>query len=98
MKLNQLVSKPQLTKVVLDDEEIVKEYGEPIEFYTWDRQPLDVFLRLANSSSVDVGNMIGIVKTLILDEKGVEIINNEQMLPAPVLIKAIAKIVESLGK
>jgi hypothetical protein len=98
MKLNQLVSKPQLTKVVLDDEEIVKEYGESIEFYTWDRQPLDVFLRLANSSSVDVGNMIGIVKTLILDEKGVEIINNEQMLPAPVLIKAIAKIVESLGK
>jgi hypothetical protein len=98
MKLNQLASKPQLTKVVLDDQEIVKEYGEPIEFYTWDRQPLDVFLRLANSSSVDVGNMIGIVKTLILDEKGVEIINNEQMLPAPVLIKAIAKIVESLGK
>ena len=99
MKLNQLAAKPQLTKVVLDDKEIVDEYGEPIEFYTWDRQPLDVFLRLANSSSnVDIGNMIGIVKTLILDENGVEIITSEQMLPAPVLIKAIAKIVESLGK
>lgn len=98
MKLNQLAAKPQLTKVVLDDKEIVDEYGEPIEFYTWDRQPLDVFLRLANSSTVDVGNMIGIVKTLILDENGVEIITSEQMLPAPVLIKAIAKIVESLGK
>ncbi len=98
MKLNQLAAKPQLVKITLDDEATVKEYGEPIDFWTWDRQPLDVFMKLANSTSNDPAQMIGIVRTMILDEDGKEIIKDDQMLPTPVLIKVIAKIVDSLGK
>lgn len=98
MKLNQLAAKPQLIKITLDDEAIVKEYGEPIDFWTWDRQPLDIFMKLANSTTHDPAQMIGIVRTLILDEDGKEIIKEDNMLPTPVLIKVIAKIVDSLGK
>lgn len=98
MKLNQLAAKPKLITVTLDDEDIVKEFGEPVEFYTWDRQPLDTFMKLANANQQDQSQMINIVRTLILDEKGKEIINDENMLPTTILIKAIAKIVEKLGK
>lgn len=98
MKLNQLAAKPQLIKITLDDDAIVKEYGEPIEFWSWDRQPLDVFMKLANSTTNDPAQMIGIVRTMILDEDGKEIIKEDSMLPTPVLIKVIAKIVDSLGK
>ncbi len=98
MKLSQLAAKPQLIKVELNDEEIVKEFGEPIEFYTWDRQPLDVFMQLASSTQKDSSAMIGIVKTLILDEAGKEIIAGDKMLPSAVLLKVIGKIVEILGK
>lgn len=98
MKLNQIAAKPKLITVVLDDEEVIKEFGEPVEFYTWDRQPLDTFMKLANANQQDQSQMIDIVRTLILDENGKQIIDGENMLPVNVLIKAIAKIVEKLGK
>lgn len=98
MKLSQLAAKPQLIKLLIDDEDTVKEFGEAIEFYTWDRQPLDIFMKLANSDHANIGSMIDIVRTLILDEAGKEIIKDDAMLPSTVLIKSISKIVEALGK
>lgn len=98
MKLTKLASKPQLIEVVLNDEEIIKEFSEPLEFYTWDRQPLDVFMKLANANQNDMGQMIDIVRTLILDENGKQVIEKDAMLPTNVLLKAINKIVEQLGK
>ena len=98
MKLNQIAAKPKLIEFILDDEDIVKEYGEPLEFYSWDRQPLDIFMRLANANQENTGDMIDIVKKLILDENGKEIISGDIMLPSHVLIKVIGKVVEKLGK
>ena len=98
MKLNKILSEPQLIEVSLDDEAIVKEYGEALTFYTWDRQPMDVFMRLANIDQKNTGDLINIVKTLILDEKGNQILNDKNMLPTSVLMKAIAKVTEQLGK
>jgi hypothetical protein len=98
MKLSQLTAKPQLIDVHIDDEDTVKEFGEPIEFWTWDRQPMDVFMKLASASNTDTQNIIGIVRTLILDEKGKEILKDDAMLPTHVLMKAIGKVTELLGK
>ena len=98
MKLSQLAAKPQLIKLVLEDEDTVKAFGEAVEFWTWDRQPLDTFMKLANSNSENVGSMIEVVRELILDEQGRPIIAKDNMLPSTLLIKAIAKIVETLGK
>lgn len=98
MKLTQLASKPQLVKFELNDEETVKEYGEAIEFYSWDRQPLDVFMKLANADQKDIAGLVTIIKKLILDENGREIINDENTLPGNLMIKVIGKVVETLGK
>ena len=98
MKLSQIAAKPKLIVFSLDDEATVKEYGEPVEFYSWDRQPLDIFMRLANADQQNLVEMITMVKTLILDEEGKEIIKDENMLPSSLLIKVIAKVVETLGK
>jgi hypothetical protein len=59
---------------------------------------MDVFMKLANASGQDTSGIIGIVRTLILDEKGKEILKNDEMLPTHVLMKAIAKVTELLGK
>lgn len=98
MKLSQLSAKPQLTKLTLDDEAIIAEFGEALDFWTWDRQPLDTFMKLASVSNNDPKHMIEIVRTLILDENAKEIITTDSMLPSHVLLKAIAKIVDLLGK
>jgi hypothetical protein len=98
MKLSQICSEPQLVEVKLDDKDIVKQYGEPLVFYTYDRQPMDVFMRLANIDGKNTGELISIVKTLILDDEGKQILNDKNMLPTGVLMKAIAKVTEQLGK
>jgi len=99
MKLSQLSAKPVLVLISLDDEETIQEYNEPLEFYTWDRQPMDVFMKLASIDPASTNiNIIEIVRTLILDEEGKEILSKENMLPPKVLMKAITKVSELLGK
>ena len=98
MKINQLASKPQLIKIVLDDEDTVKEIGEELEFWTWDRQPLDKFMKLATIRQDNPAEMIDMVRSLILDEEGKEVIKDDVMLPTRILIRVIQKVVETLGK
>ena len=97
MKLSQLSAKPQLIEVSLDDEAIISEYGEPITFHTYDRQPIELFMRLAQSSDTNSTNVIDIVKDLILDENGKKLLSGDNMLPSRVLMKAITKITTILG-
>lgn len=98
MKLSELSAKPKLIQISIDDEDTVKEFGEAITFHTWDRQPMDVFLKLANTTNLETGNIIEIVKGLILDEHGKEILSKDKMLPTNVLMKAINKVTDQLGK
>ena len=98
MKLSQIAAEPQLVEVVIDDKDTVKTYGEPLVFYTWDRQPMDVFMRLANLDQKNTGELINVVKTLILDDEGKQVLNDKNMLPTGILMKAIAKVTEQLGK
>jgi len=97
MKLSELTAKPKLITLSVDDEATIKEFGEPIEFHTWDRQPIDVFLKIASAQEKDMSQMVGVVKDLILDENGKALITDENMVPTQVLIKCIGKIVEKLG-
>lgn len=98
MKISQLASRPQLIKLVLDNPEIVERHGEPIEFWTWDRQPLDIFMKLANTNTADQGSIIGVVKSLVLDETGQEVIADGNTIPTDILVAAIDRIVRLLGK
>ena len=99
MKLSKLAAKPKLIEVSIDDEAVIKEYEESLTFYTWDRQPMDVFTRMANlSESNDVAGLLDIVRTLVLDENGKEILTKDSTLPTSVLMKVISKVTDHLGK
>lgn len=98
IKINQIASKPQLIKLVLDDEATIKELGEELEFWTWDRQPLDKFMKLASARQDSPTEIIEVVKSLILDEEGKEVIQGDVMLPTQILVRIIQKVVETLGK
>ena len=98
MKLSEICSQPQLVEITLDDKETVKQFGEPLVFHTWDRQPMEIFMRLANVDQKNTGELINVVKGLILDETGKPILTDKNMLPTSVLMKAIAKVTEQLGK
>ncbi len=98
MKLTQLAAKPQLVKIELNDEEIIKEFGEPVEFWIWDRQPMDKYIRLAQLQGNNFGELVTAVNQMILDEEGNPILKDGLSLPMGVMTKVIGKVVETLGK
>ncbi len=98
LKLTQLASKPQLIKITVDNEEIVKTYGDELEFWIWDRQPIDQFIKMATTGANDYAEMIRMVNDLILDEDGNRAIKEGEALPNDVMLTVINKVVDRLGK
>jgi hypothetical protein len=98
MKLTQLAAKPQLVKIEITDEDIVKEFGETLEFYIWDRQPMDRFIRLAQMKTENLSELIETVNDMVLDEAGNKILKDELVLPTNVMTRVITRVVETLGK
>jgi hypothetical protein len=98
MKLSDIAKKPQLIEVTIADEDIVAEFGEALTFWTWDRQPMDVFLKLASVDQSNTTSVIAAVRDLILNEQGEPILVGEVSLPTKVMMRVITSVVESLGK
>jgi hypothetical protein len=98
MKLSELSQKPELIKITIDNETLVEKYGDSLEFYCYDRQPLDTFTKLANAQSDDPATMTMLFKDLILDEDALPIIKDDHVLPIDVMVEAIKLVGERLGK
>jgi hypothetical protein len=98
MKLSEIAKKPKLVEVTINDTDIVAEFGEALTFWTWDRQPMDVFLKLAAIDQSNTASVIEAVRELILNEDGSPVLTGEESLPTKVLMRVIVTVVESLGK
>ena len=97
MKLAELSKKPELIKITINKKEIVKKYGDEIEFHIYDRQPLDVFTKLANAEK-DMSGMTEMIQDMILDESGAKIVDEDKVLPLDVLMECVKEISNRLGK
>ena len=98
LKLTQLASKPQLIKITLDDKEIVEKFGDELEFWIMDRQPIDQFIKMATMDNDNQGALIRMVNDLVLDEDGKKVLGDGEALPNAVMISVIAAVVDRLGK
>ena len=98
MKLSQLAREPQLIKITLDDADLVTEYGEAIEFWTWDRQPMSTFMKMASVKPEDTSTILAAVRALVLTEAGEPVLSETATLPTKVMLRVIEAVVEGLGK
>lgn len=98
MELTQLAKKPTLIKLTIDEEKIVEKYGDVLEFWMYDRQPLDVFAKLANADKADPGDMIKVLTQVILNEQGEPIMKDGLELPIDVVTECIKVAGDKLGK
>jgi hypothetical protein len=96
MKLGDLAKKPQLIKVSMDDEFIVKAYGEPVDFYMYDRQDLPTYIKLSKVES-DNDELPKLIRQLVLDEKGKPAMGADKVLDVEIMIKVIETVVKNLG-
>jgi hypothetical protein len=98
MKLSQLAAKPQLIRIELDTPEIVEQYQDTLEFWVYDRQDMDVFVKLATLDVNNFEKLTSLVNAMILDEAGAPVVKDGLTLPSDVLMAAIQKVIEILGK
>ncbi len=98
MKLQELAAKPQLTKITINDSDIVEAYGDELDFYVQDRLPIDTYTKLASVKQDDPSEMYKVIQELILDEHGHPVMSDGNILPMDVMNAAVLKVTESLGK
>lgn len=98
MDLKNLATKPQLIKITLDDAEVVEKYGDALEFWVWDKQPINKYIRFASAEDANYGEIVEFCSELILDSEGNPVLTDDAVLPASVLVKCVNKVVEQLGK
>ena len=98
MKLSELAKKPQLVELTIDQKDLVEKYGDELTFYMYDRQPLDIFTKLANATQDNIGEYMTILKDIIMNEEGQPVMNDELILPIDLLTEAMKLIGERLGK
>jgi len=98
MKLKDLAKKPQLIEIVLDNKDLVKEYGDTITFHTWDRVDVATFMRLGSIDTKNTAELIMVVKDLVLDENGNPILTDETTLPTKVMLEVLTNVMSILGK
>ena len=98
MDLKSLAKQPQLIQVSIDDEDTLKEFGEPITFWCYDRQPLDKFLAMADNKEKNLSGIMNVIKDMILDENGEPVLKENATLPNNMVIRVVGKMIEVLGK
>jgi|14_taG_2_1085336.scaffolds.fasta_scaffold00827_13 hypothetical protein len=98
MKLKELATQPKLIKVSIDDETLLEKYGEAVDFWMYDRMPLDRYTKLAGIKTDDFTSMIDLVKEIVLDEDGVPVMDEKHVLPTDLLNAAMVKVVDIVGK
>jgi len=98
MKLAELAAEPKLIQITLDDKDIVEKYGEALEFWVMDRQPIDYYMKMARMGEDNIEQIGAVVTDMVLDEEGEKVLKDNLTLPAVVTMKVFTKVIETLGK
>jgi hypothetical protein len=99
MNIKDFASKPQLIEIVLDSDDLVEKYGEPITFYTYNIVRMSTYFDFFNArSNNEFTNLDKMMKSMILDSHGNRVLSDDEDLPIDIAAAAINKIGEILGK
>ena len=98
MNLTDLAVKPTLIKLTITEANIVEKYGEELDFYIYDRQPLDTFAKLATMTQDNPLEFTDMLVDLILNDKGEPVMTDGKILPIDVITQAVKLIGDKLGK
>jgi hypothetical protein len=99
MDIKSLARKPELHEVIIDNEDIVKEYGEPITFWMYDHVDINTYFDFFRSQNNKDGQELNaLMRRLILNREGQPTLSEDEALPVDISLAALTKINETLGK
>lgn len=99
MNIAQFAKKPELVKVTLDSEDILSVYKDPVTFYILDSIDIATYFEFYKSQSDNDGERLNsIMRKLMLDENGKQVIEEGSLLPVDLALASLTAIGEVLGK
>ena len=99
MDISKVSKKPVLLEMVLDDAAIIAEYGESITFYMYNNVDLNTYFDFYRvQQEKDGGELNALMRRIIVDSAGKQVIAADEMLPIDITFAALVKINENLGK
>ena len=96
MNIKELARKPKLRKITVDTPTIVEAYGEPVDFWMYDRQSVPTYLQLAQIKD-NHAEIFEIMKTIIMDEQGLPVLKVGEMLPIDIMVPILEAAILQLG-
>lgn len=97
--ISEFTKKPQLIEIQIDNEEIVKEYGEPITFWMKDHVDISTYFGLFKSQADNDGDEINkLLRKIVLNKESQPALAEDEVLPIDIAIAALTKINDVLGK
>ena len=99
MDISTLAKKPELVKLEINDEDIVKEFGEPITFWIMDQIDVSTYFNFYKfQQNQDSDLLMEVLRKIILKEDGKPAIAKEQVLPVNLTLAVLVKVNDFLGK
>lgn len=94
----QFAKKPELIKIQITDEDVIKSYGE-VFFYVYDIVDISTYFEFYQLQSQKEGaELMTLMRRLILDESGKPALKDSDSLPVDLALAAIAAVSAELGK
>lgn len=99
MDISKLSKKPELVKMTLDDENIVEEFGEAIDFWILDSMSLTTYFNFYKLQQEEDDTLLyDLLRRLILKEDGKPAIAKDEIIPVSLTMGILVKISDFLGK
>jgi hypothetical protein len=87
MKLNDIVQEATLEKFIIVDEDIVAEYGDELEFYSYPDVAIESLIFI-EENDVNYDETVDILKLIILNSNGTPVITSGYKMPNRVMLAA----------
>jgi hypothetical protein len=99
MDLKKLAAKPKLVEVIIDDPEIVKEYGETISFWMKDHLDIMTYFDFYRSQNLSDNQLFQkVLSKILLNKEGETVLKEDEQLPIDITLAILTRINEVLGK
>lgn len=99
MEITQLAKVPELIEIKLDDAAIIEEFGEEITFWMKDHLDIGTYFDFYKFQSETSGHeLMSVLRKIILKKNGELALEDNQVLPILIILTALEKINDVLGK
>jgi hypothetical protein len=97
VRLSSLKAKPTLVEKLIEDADIIEAFGGPLQFWTWDRIPLETYMALVSADQDDISSRFAIARKLILEEDGTVILTGDEVFTPAVMTVIVGEVFSGMG-